>query len=116
MTLTDIINLLTVLGGFEALKWVVNFFVNRRTNARKEGASATSLEHENEKVRTDWLEERISQRDARIDALSVIIRRLEEEKLSILKEKHEVELKRQAAEFRKCTVPGCIDRKPPSDY
>jgi len=116
MTLADIMNLLTVLGGFEALKWGVNFIVNRRTNARKEGASAASLEHENEKQRTDWLETRLEQRDTRVDAQSVIIRKLEEEKLEILKEKHQVEMTLQAAEFRKCTVRGCENRKPPSDY
>ena len=34
-------------GGLEAVRWGVTFWVNRKTNARKEDASADSMEDEN---------------------------------------------------------------------
>ena len=40
MGLNEWLALIGALGGFEAIKWIVNFYVNRRTNARKEDATA----------------------------------------------------------------------------
>ena len=44
MGLNEWLALIGALGGFEAIKWIVNFYVNRRTNARKEDATADSME------------------------------------------------------------------------
>ena len=49
MGLNEWLAVLGALGGFEAIKWIVNFYVNRKTNARKEDASADSMEDENER-------------------------------------------------------------------
>lgn len=43
----NILALLGALGGFKAIEWIVTFFVNRKTNARKEDASADSMEIQN---------------------------------------------------------------------
>ena len=43
MELNDWITILGTLGGLEAIKWMVNFYVNRKTDARKEDASADSM-------------------------------------------------------------------------
>ena len=69
MELNDWLTILGTLGGLEAIKWIVNFYVNRKTNARKEDASADSMEDENERKQVDWLEDRIAQRDTNIDAM-----------------------------------------------
>ena len=71
MGLNEWLALIGALGGFEAIKWIVNFYVNRRTNARKEDATADSMEDENERKQVAWLEDRIAQRDAKIDAIYV---------------------------------------------
>ena len=34
----EFLAVLGALGGFKAIEWIVMFFVNRRTNARKEDA------------------------------------------------------------------------------
>ena len=65
MGLNEWLALIGALGGLEAIKWVINFYVNRKTNARKEGAAADSMENENERKQIAWLEERIAQRDAK---------------------------------------------------
>lgn len=36
MGLNELLAIIGALGGFEAVKWAVNFYVNRRTNTRKE--------------------------------------------------------------------------------
>ena len=69
-------------GGLKAVRWGVTFWVNRKTNARKEDASADSMEDENERKQVDWLEERIAQRDAKIDALYVELRNEQSDKLA----------------------------------
>lgn len=74
MELNDWLAIIGAFGGLEAVRWGVTFWVNRKTNARKEDASADSMEDENERKQVDWLEERIAQRDAKIDALYVELR------------------------------------------
>ena len=74
MELNDWLTILGALGGLEAIKWMVNFYVNRKTDARKEDASADSMEDENERKQVDWLEDRIAQRDTKIDAIYVELR------------------------------------------
>ena len=64
MGINELLALIGALGGLEAIKWVVNFYVNRKTNARKEDAAADAAENENERKQIAWLEERIAQRDA----------------------------------------------------
>ena len=74
MGLNDWFTIIGALGGLEAIKWIVNFYVNRKTNARKEDASADAMESENERKQIAWLEERIAQRDAKIDTIYVELR------------------------------------------
>lgn len=74
MELNDWLAIIGALGGLEAIKWIVNFYVNRKTNARKEDASADAMESENERKQIAWLEERIAQRDAKIDTIYVELR------------------------------------------
>ena len=44
MELNDWLTILGALGGLEVNKWIVNFYVNRKTDTRKEDAA----ENENE--------------------------------------------------------------------
>lgn len=116
MELNDWLTILGALGGFEAIKWMVNFYVNRKTNARKEDAVADAAENENERKQVAWLEERIAQRDAKIDAIYVELRQEQAEKLNLIHKNHGLELKNTELTYKKCDVRGCPNRKPPSDY
>lgn len=116
MELNDWITILGTLGGLEAIKWIVNFYVNRRTNTRKEDATADSMEDENERKQVAWLEDRIAQRDAKIDAIYVELRQEQSAHLEDIHKKHELELRLKEAEIKKCDVHGCTNRQPPSDY
>ena len=112
----DWLTILGALGGLEAIKWVVNFYVNRKTDARKEDAAADAAENENERNQVAWLEERIAQRDTKIDAIYVELRQEQAEKLQLIYDKHELELRLKESEIKKCDVRGCSNRQPPSDY
>lgn len=114
--MNEVVALIGALGGFKLVEWGVTFLVNRRTNARKEDASADSLEDENERKQVGWLENRLAQRDQKIDALYVELRREQEAKLEVIHKLHESELRRQEAEMKRCEVRGCGKRQPPSDY
>lgn len=116
MELNGLLTILGALGGFETIKWIVNFYVNRQTNARKEDASADAMENENERKQIAWLEDRIAQRDAKIDAIYAELRKEQSVHLEDIHKKHELELRLKEAEIKKCDVRGCVNRQPPSDY
>lgn len=116
MGLNEWLAILGAVGGTSTITWAVTFWVNRKTNARKEDASADAMENENERKQIAWLEERIAQRDAKIDTIYVELRQEQAEKLQLIYDKHELELKLKEAEIKKCDVRGCTNRQPPSDY
>ena len=60
MNLNDWLTIIGALGGLEAIKWIVNFFVNHRTNARKENASADGLEMQNLLIVINTLKDEIA--------------------------------------------------------
>ena len=112
MGLNEWLALIGALGGLEAIKWVINFYVNRKTNARKEGAAADSMENENERKQIAWLEERIAQRDAKIDTIYVELRQEQAAHLDEIYKRHGIELKQKEAEMRRCDIRKC-DRPQP---
>ena len=105
MELTNWLAIIGAFGGLEAVRWGVTFWVNRKTNARKEDASADSMEDENERKQVDWLEERIAQRDAKIDALYVELRNEQSDKLAWIHKCHKLELQLKDAEHNRCAGP-----------
>ena len=94
---------------------MVNFYVNRKTDARKEDASADSMEDENERKQVDWLEDRIAQRDTKIDAIYVELRNEQNDKLIWIHKCHELKLQLKDAEHNRCDRPDndCSRRIPP---
>ena len=110
------LTILGALGGFEGLKWIISYFVNRKTNARKEEASVDSIEIDNEKKRVDWLENRITERDVKVDALYSELRTVEREKLELLQKYNQQLVELEVLRITKCSVRGCADRLPPSEY
>lgn len=115
MGINDWLTIIGALGGLEAIKWIANFYVNRKTNARKEDASADSMENENERKQVDWLEDRIAQRDAKIDGLYTELRNEQGDKLTWIHKCHELELQLKDAEHNRCDRPDneCNRRIPP---
>lgn len=115
MGLNEWLSVLAALGGLEAIRWVVTFLVNRKTDARKEDATADSMEDENERKQVDWFEKRLAERDLKIDALYRELREEQASKLLEVHKRYEVELKLKDAEHNKCDMPDseCHKRIPP---
>lgn len=116
MQVSSVLALVTAVGGLEAIKWMARFLMCRKTDARKERASADSLEEENRRRQVDWLEERLTHRDRKIDELYAELHREQAEKLDWIHRCHESELVQKELEIKKCEVRGCANRIPPSDY
>ena len=123
MELNDWLAIIGAFGGVEAIRWVITFWVNRKTNARKEDASADGAEIQNLLTVINTLKEEIaritsekSKRDEKVDYLYAELRKSEEKVLNLIREKHELELRLKEAEIKKCDVRGCPNRQPPSDY
>ena len=116
MQITTILAFITAMGGLEAVKCQMCIRDSRKTDARKEEASVNSMEEENRRKKVDWLEERLTQRDEKIDGLYIELRKEQEEKIDWIHKCHEVELIQKESEVKKCEIRGCVKRMPPSDY
>lgn len=117
------LSILGTLGGWEGIKWLVSFLAHRKTDARKEDASADGMEIQNllniisaQSVQIDNQEKRMSGRDNKVDFLYSENNKLRSENLDLIREKHELELRLKEAEIKRCDVRGCGTRQPPSDY
>lgn len=123
MELNDWLAIIGTLGGFEAIRWGITFWVNRKANARKEDATADGMEIQNLlnvinslTVQLENSDKRTKERDTKVDYVYSELRKEQAEKLEVLRQKHEVDLKYKEAEIRRCDVPRCSNRQPPSDY
>ena len=103
MTSSDILAFISALGGMEAIKWGLNWLVNRKTEARRSEAGVNSLENEN-------------QRDTRIDALYNELHKEQTEKQEWINRCHEAEITCKELEAKRCFIRGCPNRQPPSEY
>ena len=69
--LTDILTIVTTLGGFEAAKWGLNFYTNRKTNARIEDAHADVEEFKALREYNEFLQKQLE--NAGLEAYSPIL-------------------------------------------
>ena len=120
MGLNEWLAIIGAIGGSSTLTWAVTFWVNRKTNARKEDASADGMEIQNLlsiiKVQTEQIdnqEKRMATRDEKVDYLYRENNKLRSDNLDTLKEKHEIELHLKEAELSRCDVWDCMKRNPP---
>lgn len=115
MDVSDIATILGTMGGFESVKWLIRSWMNRKTEARKEDAAADAMEINNEKTQVNWLEDRITQRDLKIDALYAELRQEQSAKLHEIHKRHGLELTLKDAEHNRCDRSDneCGKRTPP---
>lgn len=116
MQIETILAIISTLGGLEAIKWIVRFVTYHKTEARKERASVDTLEEENRRKNVNWLEERLTQRDEKIENLYIELHKEQEEKMNWINRCHEVELAQKESDMKKCEIRGCVRRIPPSEY
>ena len=123
MGLNEWLAILGAIGGSSTITWLITFWVNRKTNARKEDASATHADLINLNDYADSWKElyaeakgEIKELNAKIDSLYEEIKKLRECKAEHIKHEHRLELENEALKVRECKRRGCVERDPPSDY
>lgn len=112
----DLITLLGTAGGLQCVVEAVRWWLSRKLRRREDEAAVSAVENENDRKQTDWLESRLAERDAKIDAIYAELRKEQELRIGEIYQRHEVELRLAEAEARKCCVRGCQNRIPPTDF
>ena len=113
MGLNEWLAIIGALGGLEAIKWGVNFYINRKTNARIEDANADSAEFNTLREYNEFLQKQLSDKEERFVEQTNRLRIVQDE-LFVAKEdisnlKLEIALKR-------CEKKRCGDREPQNGY
>lgn len=116
METADILAIIGGIGGIQGLIELVKWWRGRKVQDRHDIADVEAAENENDRRQVDWLEKRLAERDAKIDAIYAELRVEQNARLEEVHRRHEVELKLAEAEVKKCQKRGCKDRIPPSDY
>ena len=116
MGLNDLVILIGAMGGIQGIIEVVKWWRVRKVHDRRDIAEVVSSENENVRKQVEWLEKRISERDAKIDSLYIELREEQASKMDEIHRRHEVELQLKEADVKKCHKRGCGERIPPSDY
>lgn len=104
-----LITILTALGGWEAVKYLIN----RKSNARISEAEADSAEFHVLKEQIEFLQEQLKQKEERFADQTQIVRNLNNEVLELTKKLGNTELELQ--KYR-CIRPKCQQREPQNGY
>lgn len=121
--ITTVVTVVTALGGFEGVKWLIN----RKSNARMAQASAEASELKNEVDEFHFLRERLEYKDKvlmekeqRFVEQTELVRQLNRQLLDATIEngKLQAEISRLNAEraMKLCERRGCKERQPQSGY
>ena len=100
--------ILGAIGGSSTITWLITFLANRKTNLLNVINSLT------EQLKAS--DGRTKERDVKVDYVYSELRKEQSEKLELLRKLHEIELKFRDAEIKRCDIPRCPNRQPPSDY
>lgn len=116
MEVTDVLTIIGGIGGMQGVIEAIKWWRGRKVHDRQDVAEVVSAENENERKQVSWLENRLAERDKKIDTIYAELRAEQTARLEEVHRRHEVELKLAEAEVKKCHKRGCADRIPPSDY
>lgn len=101
--------ILTAMGGWEFVKYLIN----RRSNARISEAEADRAEFQVLKETNEFLQDQLKQKEERFAEQTQIVRKLNAEVLDITQQKASVELDLQ--KYR-CIRAKCSQREPQNGY
>lgn len=113
MNLNELLSLIGVLGGFEAIKWTINFFVNRKTNARIEGAHADAEEFKALREYNEFLQKQLSDKEERFVEQTNRLRIVQDDMFSLKEENSNLKLE---IALKRCERKKCSSREPQNGY
>lgn len=107
--LETIMTILTAMGGWEFVKYLIN----RKSNARISEAEADRAEFQVLKETNEFLQDQLKQKEERFAEQTQIVRKLNAEVLEMTQQKASVELDLQ--KYR-CIRAKCSQREPQNGY
>ena len=107
-------SLLAVIVVGTVLWKIIRFFLYRDTERRKEEIRFRDIESESLRKQMDWMQKKYDVVNSELDSLYGRYRKLEEEKVEMIKENNELRLALKIAEYNRCERPDdeCIKRLP----
>ncbi|MCD8286206.1 MAG: hypothetical protein LUD50_03150 [Clostridia bacterium] len=106
---TALVAVMTALGGWEAIKYLIN----RKSNARKNNAEASGAEFAVLKEMVEFLSKQLAEKEERFADQTQRLRDTQSDLMKVTREKAELELKEQRYH---CEVAHCPNRQPPNGY
>ena len=100
---------LTALGGWEAIKYLIN----RKTNSRKAEAEADSVEFTVLRQTVEFLQTQLQEKEERFAQQTELVRKLNAEVLELTKQKGKIELELQTY---RCIHKKCGQREPQNGF
>ena len=104
-----LIAVITALGGFEALKWLMN----RKANSRVVEAEADSAEFKALREYNEFLQQQLSDKEERFTNQTDRLRKVQDEYFELMRKNAQTELDLQ--KFR-CIRARCAEREPQNGY
>lgn len=111
--MTEIIDIILAIigsiGGWEAIR----YFINRKTNARKEEAEADSAEFKTLREYNEFLQQQLSEKEERFSNQTDRLRKVQDEFFELMRKNAATELDLQ--KYR-CIRAKCPQREPQNGY
>lgn len=104
-----LISIISAIGGWEAVK----YFINRKTNKRKEEAEADCVEFKVLEETLAFLQRQLHDKEERFAQQTDRVRHLQDDYFTLMREKQKIELELQ--KYR-CIRPKCMQREPQNGY
>lgn len=104
-----VVSVITALGGWEMIKYVMN----QKTNRRKEEAEADNVEFNVLREAMDFLQTQLKDKEQRFAEQTDLVRKQNLDILQLNKEKAQLELDLRRY---KCVIKGCTKRDPQNGY
>ena len=114
--LTSIAGMITALGGFELVKWLINRRSNKRlaaAHADTEEVKADSAEFTLLKQQVEFLQSQVLDKEKRFAEQTNVVRKLTTEVLELSKKNGQLGIE---LETKRCDVKHCPNRQPPTGY
>ena len=105
--------MVTALGGVEFVKWVVNWFANRKNNKRENDASADDSEFSVLRKQIEFLQEQLLKKEERFAAQTDALRDATRKELELTRE---VTMLKTERSLKLCERRMCGERMPQSGY
>lgn len=106
-------SVLLSLGGFEFVKWLANWFTNRKNNKRENDASADDSEFSVLRKQIEFLQEQLLKKEERFAAQTDALRDVTRKELELTRE---VTMLKTERGLKLCERRMCAERQPQSGY